>query len=101
MGCDYYIDKNLYIYYKNNSNITFILLEHDQGYFYDKDDDDDDYKEQLKPRMKPVSIYLNDAFCKPHFEEKYKSLILQHLPIDKVWKDIFKIVKKESRYERD
>jgi len=71
------------------------------------DSDEEDYEEkieksiqeQLEPKMKPISIYLNDVFCKPSFGEKYKSLILQHLPKDKVWEDIDKIVKKESRYE--
>ena len=108
MGCDYYIYKKLYIYYKNDRNTTLILLEHDRGYFYEIniDEDEEDYEEkieksiqeQLEPKMKPISIYLNDVFCKPSFEEKYKSLILQHLPRDKVWEDIVKIVKKESRY---
>lgn len=110
MGCDYYIDTNLYIYYNNDNNRTDILLHHERGYFYEMniDSDEEDYEEktkksiqeQLKPRMKPILIYENSVFCKPNFEEKYKDLILHHLPTDKVWEDILKIVKKESRYER-
>ena len=51
--------------------------------------------------MKPIVIYKDDVFCKPSFEDKYKNMILHHLPIDKTWEDIAKVVKKESRYERD
>ena len=104
MGCDYYIDKHLWIYDNDNIVITSICLAHDRGYFYDNDDDDDSEKsiqEQLKPSMKPMLIYENNVFCKPAFESKYKSLVLQHLPKDKTWEDISKIVKRESRYERD
>ena len=73
------------------------------------DSDEEDYAEkraksiaeQLEPRMKPILIYENSVFCKPNFEEKYKDLILHHLPNDKTWADILKVVKTESRYERD
>jgi hypothetical protein len=111
MGCDYYIDKNLVIYYINDNRREYINLEHNQGYFYDIniDSDDEDYdkkeeesvKEQLMPSMKPILIYKNNTFSKPIFEEKYKNLILQNLPENKTWTDIQKIMKKESRYERD
>lgn len=112
MGCDYYIDADLVVYYKNGSNErTYIPLQHERGYFYDTniDSDEEGYDEkmaksiaeQLEPRMKPIVIYKNDVFCKPNFEDKYKNMILHHLPNDKTWEDIAKVVKKESRYERD
>jgi hypothetical protein len=111
MGCDYYINTDLYIWYNNDRNKTCVPLQHDRGYFYDinMDSDEEDYEEemaksiaeQLEPRKKPILIYENSVFCKPNFEEKYKDLILHHLPNDKTWADIFKIVKKESRYERE
>ena len=111
MGCDYYIYKKLCIYLKNSDKNFDIELETERGYFYDinMDSDEEDYEEkmaksiaeQLEPRMKPILIYENSVFCKPNFEEKYKDLILHHLPNDKTWADIFKIVKKESRYERE
>jgi len=104
MGCDYYIDTDLVVYYKNSSNYkTYILLQHERGYFYDisVDSDEEGIQEQLEPRMKPIVIYKNDVFCKPSFEDKYKNMIIHHLPSDKTWADIAKVVKKESRYERD
>lgn len=111
MGCDYYMDKDLYIYFHNTHRYIFINLEHNRRYFYEIniDSDDEDYEkkqeesetEQLMPSMKPILIFMNDTFSKPIFEEKYKELILQNLPKDKTWEDILKIVKKESRYERD
>jgi len=111
MGCDYYIDKDLILFFHNDSSRKYIQLEHNRGYFYDIniDSDDEDYarrqedseKEQLTPKMKPILIYENNNFSKPIFEEKYKQLILQNLPKDKTWTDIKKIMKSESRYERD
>jgi predicted ABC-type ATPase len=111
MGCDYYINIHLFICYKNDRNKTRIPLSQERGYFYDinMDSDEEDYEEkmaesvakQLEPRMKPIIIYENSVFCKPIFEDKYKDLIIHHLPDDKTWADIAKIVKKESRYERD
>jgi hypothetical protein len=109
MGCDYYIDTDLIVYYKNepNYNATYILLHQERGYFYEIsiDSDEEGYnekiQEQLKPRMKPIVIYKDDVFSKPIFEEKYKDRIIHYLPEDKTWTDIAKVVKKESRYERD
>lgn len=112
MGCDYYIDTDLILFFYNDYCRQYIHLEQNRGYFYDIniDSDDEDYerkqeesiKEQLTPKMKPIIIYENNTFSKSSFEEKYKDLILHHLLIwDKTWTDILKIVKSESRYERD
>ena len=35
MGCDYYINTDLYICYTNDINKTCIPLQHYRGYFYD------------------------------------------------------------------
>jgi hypothetical protein len=53
------------------------------------------------PSMEPILIYKNNSFSKPIFEEKYKNFIIQNLPENKTWTDIKKIMKKESRYERE
>lgn len=109
MGYDYYIDKNLYIFFINTYQYKLINLDHNRCYFYeiDIDSDDEDYKkrkeesetEQLMPSMKPILIYEKYTFSKPIFEEKYKDLILQNLPENKTWGDIKKIMRKEIRYE--
>jgi len=111
MGCDYYIDKDLILFFHNDFRRN-INLEQDRGYFYEIniDSDEEDYerkqeesvKKQLTPQMKPILIYENNQFSKPVYEEKYKDLILHYLSKwDKTWTDIQKIVKSESRYERD
>lgn len=112
MGCDYYIDKNLYIYYHNDNKYSVINLERQRGYFYNSfDEDDEDYekklakeiKDCLKPNMKPIVIYSNDSFHQPNFEYKYKELIENEVKKDfnKKWSDIKEVIKKESRFERD
>ena len=111
MGCDYYIDTELVLFFHNDSSRTYINLDHNRGYFYEIniDSGDADYdkkqeeseKEQLTPSMTPILIYANNLFTKPIYEEKHKDLILHHLPNDKTWTDIKKIIKSESRYERD
>jgi hypothetical protein len=112
MGCDYYIYKNLVIYYNDTWRPSNITLSRDSGYFYypDIDEDDPDYEkiinkstnDQLKSSMKDIIIYENNSFLIPNYELKYKYKIENELKNDKKeWKDIIKIVKSENRYERD
>lgn len=108
MGCDYYIDKNLYILDYHEQIISFINLEKSRGYYwYNEDEDSLDYdfnnyrQNILEPSMNPIILYINNAFCKPSFEIKYKELINNELILyNKSWEDINKIIKKEERYER-
>lgn len=112
MGCDYYIDKNLHIYDYNDKVISYINLEHNRGYFFDYsllDEDEDDYDKEvakeikriLQPSMEPITIFINNTFCKTSFEKKYKKLIDYELIIyNKTWDNVNKIIKKEERYER-
>jgi hypothetical protein len=112
MGCDYYIDKDLHIYYNNDIIFSNINLEHERGYYWftsSLDEDEDDYeieylrytKEMLEPRMKPIVIYSNNSFNKLSFENKYKKLIENEINlINKKWSDINEIIKIENRYER-
>jgi hypothetical protein len=112
MGCDYYIDKNLYIYDYNNIILSYINLEHERGYywFYSLlDEDEDGYdkeltsyiKDTLEPSMKPIVIYSNNNFNKLSFQNKYKKLIENDLElVNKTLNDVNKIIKIEKRYER-
>jgi len=111
MGCDYYINKDIIIYFQDNSRHS-INIEHNRGYFYDinKDEDEEDYEEeyeksiqeQLQSKMKPIILYKDHSFCNNAFEIKYKNIIDSELSkIGKTWIDIVKIKKVESRYERD
>jgi hypothetical protein len=111
MGCDYYIVKSLYIYYTDNTK-TSIEVERDRGYYYydDMDEDEIDYETKLEeyvqklltPKMKPILLYSNNGFVKTTYADKYKNLIeYEILKNDKNWEDIVKIIKVESRYERE
>jgi hypothetical protein len=119
MGCDYYIEKYLTIYY-NDKSTTYIPLSIDKGYFYypDLDEDDVNYDkkyeemiaEQLMSKMPPMVIYSNQQFLNEKLEQKYRSLIegqfYNKYKINgndncKGWTNIVRIIKKESRYERD
>lgn len=111
MGCDYYIDDSLYIFYSNDKELTYINLEKSKGYYTDyifldiEDAPDYDYKtykkETLEPSMKPIIIFMNNTFSKLSFENKYKELIDYELKIcNKTWDNVNKIIKKEERYER-
>lgn len=112
MGCDYYIDKDLYIYDYDENVFTKVNLEHNKGYFsyysfLDEDEEgyENEYKEYVKsilePSMDPILIYNNNSFTKLAFEIKYEKLIDYHLQICNVsWNDVLKIVKVENRYER-
>ena len=113
MGCDYYIDKNLHIYDYNDKEISYINVEHEKRYYFFVsllDEDEDGYEEELAqyiqdkltPYMKPIVIYSNNAFNKISFENKYKKTVENELKIvNKVWDDVNKIIKIESRYERE
>ena len=112
MGCDYYIDKDLYIYYYNDKIFSTINLEHERGYYWFMsilDEDEEGYdtelsqyiKHKLEPSMKPITIYENTTFNKVSFENKYKKIIENELIIrNKTWVDVNKILKIENRYER-
>jgi len=111
MGCDYYIDKSLFIYDYDDKIISYINLEHNKGYYYDLllDEDDNNYEKEnveyrkrlLEPSMEPITIFINNTFCKPSFEKKYKELIEYDLIIyNKTLDNVNKIMKEEERYER-
>jgi chromosomal replication initiation ATPase DnaA len=52
--------------------------------------------------MKPITIYIDNNFNNESFEKKYKNIIEDELKkYNKKWECIKKIMKKESRYERD
>jgi hypothetical protein len=112
MGCDYYICKKLCIYLKNNDNNFDIELETERGYFYDinMDEDDERYDEEYNKMIKqvlsvtkpPIVIFERDDFTSKKLENKYKRLIEQKMQSYNIeWFNIRKIVKKESRYERE
>ena len=112
MGCDYYIDKYLHIYYYNDIIFSYINLKHEKGYYWFVsllDEDEDGYEEEyiqykknkLEPVMEPIVIYSNNTFNKLSFENKYKEIIQYELNLfNKTWNDINKIIKIENRYER-
>lgn len=111
MGCDYYIIKELCIYYLHTKNISYITLSSDNGYFYypDLDEDHENYekeydkiiKNQLKPSMNPILVYKDNNFINTNLENKYKKLIEENFINKYTWNEVDKIIKVESRYERE
>ena len=83
MGCDYYIQKLLLIYFSDNEYLG-MELEREKVYFgkINLDEDEDDYeqkyneyiKDVLTPKMEPIIIYDNNSFNKLLSKEKYKTL---------------------------
>ena len=112
MGCDYYIDKNLYISYHNDDFVSYINLLHDRGYYSNmlySHDDVVPYEMQLEEmrrielelRMSPVLVYDEKQFTSKEFEETYSNMIQYELRCwNKNWKDIHQVVMAEERYER-
>jgi hypothetical protein len=110
------IEKNLYIYYKDNS-IHSLNIKKDRGYYYEITDDmvDIDFdapSEQVRQRLKeyhlepvemPCLIYSNNNFINDNVSNKYK-MILEYEMMNhdyKTWDDIKNIVVMEERYKRD
>jgi hypothetical protein len=117
MGCDYYIVKELKIYFLSMIPPQIsIEVERENGYFHfysDSDDPDYDqmeteYKKQiLTPSMTPILLFDNGAFINERYEQKYKHVVenkLKHYnecnQDHKEWKHVQKICKVERRYER-
>lgn len=108
MGCDYYIVKALYIYYRDT--YLDVELSREKGYFYcNYDSDDEDYdkkvnahiKECLKAEMKPIILYNDNNFIQESYKQKYKNMILDEIKKYNIeWSEITQIKKIEYRYER-
>ena len=118
MGCDYYIVKELEIYFTYSIFPQIrVELERNNGYFnFNIDSDDPKYEEleeeyidnMLRPSIKPIVIYNIDKFINNKYEIKYKDMIDDRLKLynkqnehKKEWNDIRKITKVERRYERN
>jgi hypothetical protein len=114
MGYDYYIERNLHIYYNDNSH-NYITLNKDRGYYSDENDDfiiiarnENSNKSKwektreyyLTPREVPFLIYSNNSFINIYVSNQYKTLLESEM-INKTWNDIKEIVILEERYERD
>jgi len=110
MGCDYYITKQLVIYFDDVYSCS-VVLETDRCYYswsYDEDEIDyekkvSEYKKRvLTPVMNPIVIYEDHRFKTATLESKYKKLIEDELlERGKKWDEIVQIVKEEERYERE
>jgi len=117
MGCDYFIEKFLVITFVNTMSNFTIILEIDTGHYsFSLDEDHPIYDEKyaeyvektLEPGMEPIIIYEYDQFTSKKLENKYQMQIEEELkkynkysPVQKEWKDIQEIVKREIRYEKE
>ena len=118
MGCDYYIEQCLCIYYNDNTSY-YISLDRERGYYSDTDIYDDfimisdienskltewekNKQYHLTPKTKPFIIYNNHTFTNIDVSNKYKSMLEFEMINNeyKTWNDIKDIVILEERYER-
>lgn len=109
MGCDYYIQKILRIYFEDNDYLSFVV-DRERGYYFNiYDEDEEDYetklneyiKECLTPKMDPIIIYDNQ-FKNSTYETKYKSIVENFMKdCGRLFSDITKIIKVEVRSERN
>jgi len=106
MGCDYYVDKNLYIYDHNDASFTFINLEKISCYYsysllLDDVGETEYVKHVLEPFKEPILIFNNNTFSDVSFEQKYKKIIECELKTcNKQWEDVNKIIQTEETYVR-
>jgi hypothetical protein len=101
MGCDYYIEQNLYIHY-NDDSVEYINLQRERAWYTDirddlniiNDDDSDEYtnlhtvdytkiyndlklewkkikESHLEPKEPPLLIYINHTFISEYLSNKY------------------------------
>jgi hypothetical protein len=115
MVCDYYIVKNLRLYFQNIVPLLYIQVEYFKEDFYSGlDEDEHDYEEKyeeyikyiLTPEMKPIIIYENNKFINSRLENKYMSVIQERINIYNNsnetcigFNDIIDIIKIETRYK--
>jgi len=119
MGCDYYIEQNLWIYYNDNT-CNCIQLSRKRGYYSDTDIYDkyimniniensnlsewEKIKQyHLTPIRIPILVYSNNTFSTIYLSNKYKEMLESEIINNyyKRWDDIKEIIILEERYERD
>lgn len=118
MGCDYYIEQRLCIYYNDNTSYC-ISLDRERGYYSDTDIYDDfimnsniensnltewekNKQYHLTPKTVPLIIYNNHTFINIYVSNQYKAMLeFEMINNDyKTWNDIKDIVILEERYEK-
>jgi hypothetical protein len=114
MGCDYYIQTELVIEYKDNTgriNTIYTNRKLEKGYIYfyeNQDSDDDDETDHEKYKAELERLIKNNTYNKILFEngkwvkESYKGKYETYLR--KTFKDIhefLKVYKKNKAWERE
>lgn len=98
MTHDYFICKELCIYFRKERNNFSITLERHHGYYFKNQS----IQNHLIPKIPPIVIYEYGKFKTVFVEKKYKAIIENELIMNNYsWLDIVKIVKEERRYEMD
>ncbi len=105
----YYIEKQLVLFYKNRSFSTLVVDREINTFYlpiFDGDEqilkevEKDYFKYALTPRKTPRIIFKQNTFLCPKWEEKYSVIVGEELTrINKKWVDLDEIHKCEKRYE--
>ena len=103
MGCHYYIEQRLCIFYEDKSCYC-MNVRREKGY-YKKDSITQkltELEKHLTQKETPSIIYTNRSYINKYVEKKYQPMVEFEMihNIDQNWKDIKEIVVYEERYER-
>lgn len=102
IGCDYYIEKRLCIFYNDNSYYC-MNLQRERGY-YDFMDSNLTQPEKIQKYLTPNStqtVYTNHKYINVHEENKYQAMVeYEMIHMDKNWDNVKNITVYEMRYER-
>ena len=108
MGCDYYIEKRLCIFY-NDKSCYCMNLKTERGYYMNINTQSSNLTEwekiqkyHLTPKD-PLIIYTNRSYINEYVEKKYQPMVEFEMihNIDQNWCDIKDIVVYEERYEEN
>jgi len=116
IGCDYYIEKRLCIFY-NDKSCYCMNLKREIGYYTEHEDFimkintrnrnltewEKIQKHHLRPKESTLIIYTNRSYINEYVEKKYQPMVEFEMihNIDQNWCDIKDIVLYEQRYEEN
>jgi hypothetical protein len=102
IGCDFYIEKRLCIFYNDNSCYC-VNLQRERGY-YDFMESNMTESEKIQKYLTPnatQTVYINHKYINDHEANKYEAMVeFEMIHIDKNWDNIRNITVYERRYPR-
>ena len=103
VGCDYYIEQRLCIFYNDNSCYC-MNVRRERGYYGDGAQSNLTELEKIRhltPNASQFIIYTNHSYINENVSNKYEAMVEFEMihNIEQKWDDIKEIVVYEQRYE--